>query len=106
MKKLCPSCGCLLGPKHAARHAKYVIAHRRAVRKLQRKYAEEGKQCYICGGKKIVHYAGKCDRCGVTARRGVRRRMGCNVWTSVSGGRKPFVPDESFPLTKRSGAVK
>lgn len=90
--KICPSCRGPLNEKHAARHAKYVIAHRRAVRKKQREYAAGKGRCYHCGGP-VVNYSKKCDRCAINSRKWQRKFTGYKPWDG-SRGRPPIIPEQ------------
>ena len=89
MSAVCPSCGRLLNEKHERRHEIYLIAHRRAVKKLQDKYKKKGKRCFLYG-RKLKHCRRTCDKCTVLRRLRVRRRHGFKVWVKGGVGRKPF----------------
>lgn len=62
--KKCPSCRAKLGKRHAASHAKYVAAHRRAARNYQKRKHQQGF-CATCGTRKITYAGYRCDRCGL-----------------------------------------
>jgi hypothetical protein len=89
-KGKCPSCRHRLNEKHPAAHAAYVLAHRKAVRKLQKKYAKSVEQCRYCGGK-VDAYKGMCNKHALQKRIRNRKIGGYKPWTGKTGGTRPYI---------------